>query len=68
MAKRINPTINTFQERILIAKAHMDSTTPAVLMKKAIGDMIVRMSIIQISMYQKHYDSMTENEKKYTEK
>ena len=66
MALRINPSINTFQEKIIIGKAHFNSVSPSYLIKEAIGQMIVRMTDTERGLWQHHYDAMTEEEKSET--
>jgi len=63
MAKRVNPTLNEYQERILVGKAHLHSIDPAILVKTAIGEMIERMADSERKLYQNHYDGMTAEEK-----
>ena len=68
MAKRVNPTLNDYQERILIGKAHLNATTAASLIKTAIGEMITRMTPMEIKIYTEHYDKMTDIEKSNPDK
>jgi len=64
MAKRVNPTLSTYQERIIIAKADMDGVSPAQITKELIGQGIVILGDRLIEHYQKHYIVMTEEKNK----
>jgi hypothetical protein len=62
--KRVHPTLNSYQEKIVVAMAFNDGIEPASIVKCSIGDKIKNLSDNEREYYLKLYERMTPEERK----
>lgn len=65
---RVNPTINKYQEKLVIALAHRRSLKPATLIKEGISKLFDSLDERDREVLLKHYENMTPEERKNPDK
>ena len=64
MAKKAHPTLNPYQHKMIYAKAHSMGVRPAVIIKEFLHNGFVNMTEKERDYLQKHWENMSEEERK----
>lgn len=64
MGKKLHPTLNSYQEKIVTAMSFNSGIDMAAIMKDSLGDRIKNLPEKERDYYLKLYDRMTEEERK----
>ncbi len=64
MRKRVHPTLNNYQEKIVISLAHNKGVSPATILKDGVYELIKNMKETEKQSLLDHYDKMTDDERK----
>jgi DNA recombination-dependent growth factor C len=64
MALRVHPTLNTYQEKIIIAMAYEQGIEPASIVKVSFGDKINSLSDGKRQYYLNLYETLSESERR----